>query len=1266
VAQSQQKAICIMQLPDFLEAYTLQSQEYLDKGLIEDITFSGPTYQVEIQDLKTLESVWVFLQLGDDRVNDVFCSCEESAQKGACAHMAAACQFVFSRNKDPLHSRFQRSLWHELFLHMQKECSLKPPKVSKEGDQYVVKTHSGDLLFSAIGTKNAKERLKTLLTEKEVETEETSIKFSNLTEEELTMYRQGRPSLQLRFELSFLSGVAKWLFLMQEKGIKYEVVFEESEKEKLPKKLEIRFNELTVHVPLSDETLQAIIPSLQSVKSNLVVYPGQEALLESVTYDIKTGNFEEYFTTQEKDLKKKFEKAFRFGKWLYIPNLGFYNDAQKVSPKLTLSNPEEISSFLENCLSIIKKQLKNIQFHEEPRKLKYELRFDKNFDIHIEAYLFEPHDLTKATSHNYGDWVYVDGKGFFKVEMPKFSSVHTVITKDELSSFLMQNRIWLSNFEGFEVFVTKVEDEISYEVDERGSLFFQQIVKKEFSKEKTVDLGDWIYRKGFGFYLKQPKDELKALPVKKPIPLHLVSEFIRSHLPVMQNIPNFFATECPISQVGLIITLKNKGVIEIVPHYSWVDKSDEAKALFYDEYVFVRDKGFYCLPPHLRPLHYTREIESQDTDHWNAFFLELLPKLKAEFVCKVDPRLEPVDTLSLVASPSKMGPPSKKGVSSKKEEIQHDDAFFEHELDLHFRSKTIRITLPDVINSLTRGERFLPTEAGCIDLAKDRFHWLKAMEKKRSAKDKKASTFKLTPIDFFRLQAYEDVIIDAPKEQKAILERLLELKPAEPPVYPDFKCDLRPYQQNGVAWLWFLYRNALSGLLCDDMGVGKTHQAMGLMASIYHFNKAIDKKSLFLVICPTSLIFHWEDKLKRFMPNFRVKTYVGSNRTIDDFPGDYDVLLMSYGIWRNESKKFRKDFFDVAFFDELQIAKNHVSQIYSALLQVQSRVKIGLTGTPIENQLRELKSLFDLVLPGYMPDDVDFREFFVKPIEKDDSPERRQLLARFVRPFVLRRRKQDVLPELPDKTEDISYAELIGEQKSLYRTVAAQQALPIIQLLKDDSAPIPYMHIFALLAALKQICNHPAAYLRDVANYERYESGKWEAFVELLEEAAESNQKVVVFSQYLAMLDIIEAHLTKNKINFAQIRGQTRLRGDEVERFHNDPNCRVFLGSLQAAGLGIDLTPASVVIHYDRWWNAARENQATDRVHRIGQTRGVQVFKLMTKNTIEEKIDLMIQRKQNLLEDIVAVDDHQVMKRLTRGEILNLLESLSNDNDQDK
>ena len=345
----------------------------------------------------------------------------------------------------------------------------------------------------------------------------------------------------------------------------------------------------------------------------------------------------------------------------------------------------------------------------------------------------------------------------------------------------------------------------------------------------------------------------------------------------------------------------------------------------------------------------------------------------------------------------------------------------------------------------------------------------------------------------------------------------------------------------------------------------------------------------------------------------------------------------------------------MAIFDEIQLAKNHLSLLYASLIQIEAPIKIGLTGTPLENHLRELKSLLDIVLPGYMPNDTNYFNMFIKPIEKEESQLAKALLHRLVQPFMLRRKKDDVLLDLPEKIEEISHTDLHPTQRKLYHDVLEQAHETVIRDLKDEGKLIPYIHIFALLSSLKKIANHPALFLKKTDEYKKYHSGKWELFLELLQEALGSEQKVVVFSHFLGMLDIIEAHLKEKGIGYASIRGATIHRREEIERFRTDPQCQVFVASLQAGGLGIDLTSASVVIHYDRWWNAARENQATDRVHRIGQTRGVQVFKLVTLHTVEERIHEMIERKKRRMEEIVGQDDAQVIKTLSRDELIELL-----------
>ncbi|MBP7075183.1 MAG: DEAD/DEAH box helicase, partial [Rhabdochlamydiaceae bacterium] len=317
---------------------------------------------------------------------------------------------------------------------------------------------------------------------------------------------------------------------------------------------------------------------------------------------------------------------------------------------------------------------------------------------------------------------------------------------------------------------------------------------------------------------------------------------------------------------------------------------------------------------------------------------------------------------------------------------------------------------------------------------------------------------------------------------------------------------------------------------------------------------------------------------------------------------------------------------------------------------------IGLTGTPIENNLLELKALFDVVLPGYMPTETVYKELFVNPIEKQQDQERKKLLSRLIEPFLLRRKKSEVLLELPEKVETISYAPLSDEQKKLYQEVFDASREELYKELNDSSKPVPYMHVFALLTKLKQICDHPALYLNQVADYTHHTSGKWDLFTELLQETRASGQKLVVFSQYLGMLDIIESYLQSEKIGYSSIRGSTRDRKEQVMRFRDDPKCEVFVGSLQAAGVGIDLISASVVIHYDRWWNPAKENQATDRVHRMGQSRGVQVFKLVTRGTLEEHIHRLIEKKLTLIEDVIGYDDQSELKTLSRDDLIQLLQ----------
>jgi SNF2 family DNA or RNA helicase len=373
---------------------------------------------------------------------------------------------------------------------------------------------------------------------------------------------------------------------------------------------------------------------------------------------------------------------------------------------------------------------------------------------------------------------------------------------------------------------------------------------------------------------------------------------------------------------------------------------------------------------------------------------------------------------------------------------------------------------------------------------------------------------------------------------------------------------------------------------------------------------------------------------------------------------DFDVLVTSYGIIRSDIKIVSQETFEIAIFDEIQIAKNHNSKTNKALRKVRSKMFLGLTGTPIENRLRELEALFDIVLPNYLPNEAVFRNFFIIPIEKEKNKEKRKLLSKLIKPFVMRRKKQEVLLELPEKMEEISFCDLSQDQKKLYSEVVNLSKEKVLQDLKDKEKPINYMHIFALLSKLKQICDHPVLINKDFENYQKYGSGKWDLFIELINEARESNQKVVVFSQYLDMIATIIRYLKKQNIGYASIIGSTKERYEQIKKFKEDPKCEIFVASLLAAGVGIDLSCASIVIHYDRWWNPAKENQATDRVHRIGQTRGVQVLKLVTKNTVEERVHALIEQKKGLIEETIGKDEGDQIKVLSREELIAVLQEI--------
>lgn len=1238
-----------MQLPVVLRPFQKMGEELLNSGKVKQVEFSGGTYQVQVYDESHHQDVWAFLQLDErNHLKDSFCSCDESEDVSTCPHLAAAYLYIFNNTRLPLHKRFEKSLWHHLCYIYSERLKFDPEqfKPSAKG-VYAIYSVGGKQLFVIQGlTKAASGHLKDLLFNRFRETEETSLKFSNLPPEEIVLWKEGRPSAQLTYELSFWSDLAKWLMSLQDAGKEYEIEFLYSP-ENVPNYISIKFHELQCKFYISEANLPFIIPALATVHSPLKVHHLSSKNTTKITYDKELG----CLNIDSKEVIKKTQQkepstGFHFGSWLYVPEKGFYPlDPLGLLNSKTLCG-DQVARILNENLVFVKEHLEGCLIHEESIKASYTIYFDDIWRLHIRCYAFSPGDLNQPGSKFFGDWVYLDDDGFYKLDDLRFKTLETIIPSHEVSDFVQKNRTWLNTHPGFETHLASIEAQMSYKMETpKGPLTFQRTVASSDQNVKTKDFGPWVYIAGQGFYAKITSHV--GLPLRPGIALinDQIPMFIRTNREELKIIPRFFSSHCPVESAGIDVSLDKNDQIHVKPHYELLTEYKNKPIGFFDEFLYVEGEGFSELPSNfLLPIHYRHPVTIEPENQ--ALFLNYeLQNLKS-YITSIDSKLVTPKELTLAAHKIYRPDPNSKGL---------------YALKLYYRSELGEVSITQLWSHLKKKQRFCFTDAGLVDLENNRFNWLRHLTKNRL--DRRSNILTLSTIELIRLNAFDtiEVIKNLDSEESLkLLNELIEFQIPEAPNITGLSCHLRPYQQIGLHWFWFLYHHGLSGLLCDDMGLGKTHQAMALIAALTNYHKQLGEgvNRHFLIVCPTSVIYHWQDKLAQFLPELRVCTFYGTNRSLKEFHEQYDILLTSYGIWRIEHELLSQIPFELAIFDEIQIAKNHNSRLHATLSHANAQMKIGLTGTPIENHLRELKSLFDLVLPAYMPGEKDFREYFVKPIDKEKDDERKKLLSRLIHPFVLRRKKEDVLIDLPEKTEEISHCALSEEQARMYNEVVERSRRIVLEELALKDQPIPYIHVFSILSYLKQICDHPACFLKKPEDYKNFTSGKWELFIELLNEARESQQKVVIFSQYLNMLDIIQYHLTENGIGFASIRGSTTNRGEELKRFNTDPQCEVFVGSLQASGLGVELTAASVVIHYDRWWNAARENQATDRVHRIGQKRGVQVFKMVTKGTFEERIDAMITRKAQLMEDVVGIDDHRILKHFNRDEIIELLQSV--------
>ncbi|HAB15830.1 MAG TPA: helicase, partial [Verrucomicrobiales bacterium] len=480
---------------------------------------------------------------------------------------------------------------------------------------------------------------------------------------------------------------------------------------------------------------------------------------------------------------------------------------------------------------------------------------------------------------------------------------------------------------------------------------------------------------------------------------------------------------------------------------------------------------------------------------------------------------------------------------------------------------------------------------------------------------------------------------------------------------------LRPYQKHGVAWLGFLRDNGFGGVLADEMGLGKTLQVLAHVAASRHSlsdssnpvaRSAAGNLRPSLVICPTSLVFNWAAEAAQWTPRLRVLTLEGSERQSRfDRIEHSDLVITSYALMRRDADRYRDLEFDTVILDEAQHIKNRQTQNAQAVKALRSAHRLVLTGTPLENSVLDLWSIYDFLMPGYLGTAADFRERYEIPITREKDAASMKRLAQRVRPFLLRRLKRDVAPELPAKLEQISFCELTHEQATVYQQLLAHTRQKVADASGEGGAARSRLLVLTALLRLRQVCcdlrllSAPES-SPELPNAERASSGKLQLFLELFDEILDGGHRVLVFSQFTSMLQLLRAELEARELAYCYLDGSTSDRAAVVERFQRDVTIPAFLISLKAGGVGLNLTGADTVIHFDPWWNPAVEDQATDRAHRLGQTRIVTSYKLIARGTVEEKI-LNLQRRKRELIAATLTSDEAFMGSLTWSEIEELL-----------
>ncbi|MDA8886235.1 DEAD/DEAH box helicase [Bacteroidia bacterium] len=485
------------------------------------------------------------------------------------------------------------------------------------------------------------------------------------------------------------------------------------------------------------------------------------------------------------------------------------------------------------------------------------------------------------------------------------------------------------------------------------------------------------------------------------------------------------------------------------------------------------------------------------------------------------------------------------------------------------------------------------------------------------------------------------------KEIKKHLTNLVDIHKVE--VHSEFNGTLRPYQNDGLSWLMFLWNNRFGGILADDMGLGKTVQTLAFLQLVKSQLIKSNSKPLFILVAPTSLLYNWQYEAQQFTPDLKTRIHAGSKRSKDSASFEnYDLIITSYGLIRNDSELFQSSSYDIILLDESQNIKNHSAKTTQYINKLNAKCRVALTGTPIENTIRDLWSQMNFLNKGLLGSLKQFEEKFAKPIEKLGDSKKADELRKKIKPFLLRRTKDEVAKDLPPITEKVIFCEMTEEQAELYEEVKSEYRNSIMDVVEETGLQKSKFSILQGLSKLRQIANHP--YLTDKEYTGR--SGKHDVLLDKILTAIADGHKVLIFSQFVRYLDLLETDISAKNIPYFKLTGSTNKekRSQFVKDFQKTDNPSAFLISLKAGGTGLNLTSADYVFIADPWWNPAAEAQARDRTHRIGQSQNVFSYKFISRDSIEEKITKLQQKKQGYSKDII-VSENNILSNLDINEL---------------